>query len=180
MQYHQQRRSMSELRRTYTARCRCGKVELAADGPHIAHISCYCDDCQAAAARIDGLRGGASGQEADGGTPNVLFRKDRVRCVRGVELLQAHRTREGTFTDRLVASCCNTALTQIHHNWWPHRGIKAHRIMGDVPPLEMRIFTKFAADPSTLPSDVPRHATVPLRFAARLIREALAIRLARG
>lgn len=170
---------MSELRHTYSARCRCGKVELAAEGPHIAHISCYCDDCQVAAAWIDQLPGGASGIEADGGTPNVLFRKDRVRYVRGAELLENHRTREGTWTDRVVASCCNTALTQVHHNWWPHRGIKAHLLEGDVPPLEMRIFTKFAPDASRLPKDVPAYGTVPLRFGARLIQAALAIRLGR-
>lgn len=171
---------MTTPRQKYSARCRCGRVELAAEGPPIAHLSCYCDDCQAAAALIDALPGGDSGIEADGGTPNILFRKDRVRCVAGAELLEPHRAREGTWTDRMVASCCNTALMQVHHNWWPHRGVKAHLIEGELPPLEMRIFTKFAPDRRRVPTDVPCHATIPARFGARLVRTALAIRFNRA
>jgi hypothetical protein len=97
--------------------------------------------------------------------------------VRGEELLTLHRVREKTHTDRLVASCCNSAMTQVHHNWWPHRGVKTERIVGACPPIEMRIFTRHAPEPRALPRDVPSHATVSPAFAAMLVREALAVRL---
>ncbi len=151
------------------ARCDCGRVEVEARGPVIAHISCYCDDCQAGADLIDALPNGKSGREADAGTPNVLFRKDRVRVVRGAELLESHKIREGTWTQRLVASCCNAAITQIHERPWPHRGIKSRLFVGDVPPIEMRMFTKFAPNPSEIPDDVMQHPKVPLTLGLRML-----------
>jgi hypothetical protein len=51
-------------------------------------------------------------------------------------------------------------------------------IDGVVPPLEMRIFTKFAPNASRVPRDVPSDGAVPARLAARLLWTALAIRLA--
>lgn len=151
---------------------------LEAEGPPIAHISCYCDDCQAAANLIDSLDGGSSGREADGGTPNLMFRRDRVRFISGEDLLKSYRVRERSPTHRLVASCCNTAITQRHDNWWPHRGIKSH-LFEAPPPLEMRVFTRYAPDPSKVPHDVP-HALGPgFRIAMRVMRAALAQRRAR-
>jgi hypothetical protein len=161
---------------TYRARCRCGRVALEAEGPPIAYISCYCDDCQAAAELIDALDGGTSGREADGGTPNVMFRRDRVRFVQGEDLLATYRVRESSPTARLVASCCHTAITQRHENWWPHRGIKAHLFETPLPPLEMRVFTRDAPERGRIPRDVP-HARGPgVRLGVRLIREALRLR----
>jgi hypothetical protein len=169
---------MSKPDDTYIARCDCGRVELEARGPIIVHISCYCDDCQLAADRIDALPGGKSGREADGGTPNVLFRRDRVRIVRGAELLEPHRVREGTWAQRLVATCCNAAVTQIHENAWPHRGVKTRLFQGDVPPLEMRIFTRFAPDPGRIPNDVLRHPATPFVMILRILRAMAAVRWA--
>jgi hypothetical protein len=168
-----------ERKDSFSAGCRCGEVSVEAIGPPLVHLSCYCDDCQAAAALIERLPGGESGREADGGTPNVLFRKDRVRCSRGVDKLTAIKVTEHTWTRRMVASCCNTALFQIHDNWWPHRGIKASRIEGRVPPLEMRIFAKYAPELGRVPRDVPVHPGVPLAFGSRILRATLALTLQR-
>jgi hypothetical protein len=161
---------------TFTAACRCGKVALEATGLPIVHISCYCDDCQIAADIIDGLENGCSGQEADGGTPNVLYRRDRVRFTRGEELLEGHRVRDKTHTVRLVASCCNTAITQTHENWWPHRGIKTHLFEAVPVPLEVRCFTKFAPRPDDIPRDVKVSRGPSARLAWRIAKAALAVR----
>jgi hypothetical protein len=163
----------------FVARCRCGQVEIEAEGPPIANISCYCDDCQRAADIIDALPGGASLRDADGGTPNLLFRKDRVRCSRGSDLLRVHNVRDDTWMSRFVASCCNTAVMQRPDNWWPHQGIKPSLFITAVPALEFRIFTKYAPDRTAIPRDAIVGRTVPARFGLRLIRAATALRFAR-
>jgi hypothetical protein len=160
---------------TYRATCRCGEVELEANGPHVVHISCYCDDCQAAAAIIDAMSGGWSGVEDDGGTRNVLFRRDRLRFVRGMDELEEFRVREDSHTVRLVANCCNTAMAQRHDHWWPHRGVKTDRLVTPAPPLEMRVFTRHAPGTAAIPKDVPAARGIPLRLGIRLMLAVLAL-----
>lgn len=56
--------------------------------------NCYCDDCQAAAAQIEAMPGALVFREPDGGAPLIVFRKNRVRCVRGEALLKTLKLRE--------------------------------------------------------------------------------------
>ena len=44
------------------------------------------------------------------GTGFVMYRKDRVRCVRGEALLAEFRLTPDSPTRRIVAKCCNTAM----------------------------------------------------------------------
>lgn len=172
-----QRMTQAEMRAiVFKAKCRCGRVELEAQGPPIVHIACYCDDCQRAAEIIDALDGGSSGCGNDGGTENVLFRRDRVRFVRGAELIASYRVRDDSPTTRLVASCCNTAMTQRHDNWWPHRGVKTCLFEMPPVPLEMRVFTRYAPAPQLIPDDVPCSRGVPIRMGLRLLRAKLQVR----
>ena len=69
---------------------------------------------------------------------------------------------------------------QMHDNWWPHRGVKAGLFGPSAPPLEMRIFTKYAPNPAALPRDVPMYSTVSPRFAASLVAHALSLRVRRS
>ena len=46
---------------------------------------------------------------------------------------------------------------------------------GDVPPLEMRLQTRFAPDPAKIPQDVPVYRTYPLSFIGRLIGARIAM-----
>jgi hypothetical protein len=46
----------------------------------------------------------------DGGTDYLLYRKDRVQCVRGQEHLEAHRLKPESPTRRVIATCCNSAM----------------------------------------------------------------------
>ncbi|HZM34048.1 MAG TPA: hypothetical protein VFC18_06080 [Burkholderiales bacterium] len=170
-------RASSEGRQVYVAKCRCSRVVLQAQGPPLAHICCYCDDCQAAARKIDAREGGCSGQGPDGGTPSLLFRRDRIRFVQGEELLTVLRVREPTHTDRLIAACCNTAITQRHYNGWPHCGVKSHLFEPPIPPLELRIYTRYAPDPSAVSRDVPCARGASLRLVRRLLPAALALKV---
>ncbi|WP_248114408.1 hypothetical protein [Bradyrhizobium sp. 2S1] len=86
----------------------------------------------------------ASGADAvlaeDGGTDYVLYRKDRVRCSSGGELLEERRLKPESPTRRMVARCCNTAmfLDFTRGHWLTlYRG----RLPGDIPPATMRMMT---------------------------------------
>ena len=80
-----------------SAPCRCGKVEFEIVGPPILHGICYCTSCQEAGRRHQANAGADPVVAADGGTDYVLYRKDRVRCVRGGELLEERRLKPEGF-----------------------------------------------------------------------------------
>ena len=92
------------------ARCSCGSVELEAIGAPIASVVCYCDDCQEGSRQLEALPNAGPVQDADGGTAYVLYRTDRVKYVKGAELLRGHKINEKSKTSRVVATCCNSAM----------------------------------------------------------------------
>ena len=151
-----------------TARCSCGKVELEASGAPIVSLVCYCDDCQAGAWLIEALPGALPVLGSDGGSACVLYRRDRFRVVAGADSLRGLRIRPDTATERVVATCCNTAMHMRFDSgpfWIP---VYWDRFGRDAPPLEMRVSTRFAPDPTAIPSDLPQHRGVSLKFAVRL------------
>ncbi|MCG7625107.1 GFA family protein [Epibacterium sp. Ofav1-8] len=149
--------------------CRCRQAALRVDGPPILSSECLCADCQAAGAILGTLPGAAPVLDGNRATRFVLFRKDRVRCLRGADHLSEHRLAPDSKTRRVIASCCNTPLfldfTQGHwlsaygHLWSAE----------DLPPLELRTMVRDAPEGAALPRDVPNLATHGLRFFARLI-----------
>ena len=72
-----------------TATCSCGAVELKAFGRPIVSSVCYCDDCQKGAAQIEALPNAGAVRDRDGGTAYILYRKDRIACSKGAEMLRA-------------------------------------------------------------------------------------------
>ena len=70
------------------ASCACGSVELQASGTPIVGVVCYCDDCQEGGRRIEALAKAGPVQDPDGGTAYLLYRKDRLECVKGAPLLK--------------------------------------------------------------------------------------------
>jgi hypothetical protein len=153
----------------YVARCACGEVELELTGVPVISVVCHCDDCQAGARIIEALPGAPAVLDAGRGTPYALYRNDRVNCTKGAELLEGHKLQPDSATDRMVASCCNSAmlvrLDPILH-WTP---VYRDRIVLPAPPLEMRIQTRFVPTDVALPADLPSFRGVPLRFFTRLI-----------
>src|SRR5262245_9068943 len=95
---------------TLALRCACGRVELEANGAPIASVVCYCDDCQDGGRRIEALPNARAVRDADGGTPYLLFRKDRIICTRGAELLHGYKLKDRSVTHRTVATCCNSGM----------------------------------------------------------------------
>jgi hypothetical protein len=136
-----------------SASCRCGKVELQLAGAPILRGICYCASCQEAGNGHQAAPGADPVVAEDGGTDYVLYRKDRVRCVKGCELFEERRLAPDSPTRRMFAHCCNTAMfadfTKGH--WLSlYRG----RLVGDLPPATMRMMTAARPAGVTLPDDI--------------------------
>lgn len=108
-------------------------------------------------------------REHDGGTAYVLYRKDRVVYTKGSELLKDCRLDQSPNTDRVVASCCNSAVLMRFddaRHWIPtYRA----RFGPNAPPIQMRICTSLAERPDAIPDDVPSHRSYPPAFIIKLL-----------
>ena len=161
-----------------TARCSCGNVELTVFGAPILSAVCYCEDCQEGARQIEALPNAHPVKEPDGGTEYVLYRKDRVECSKGSNLLKDYKISEETVTKRVVATCCYSAMyLNFEKGHW--LSIYRARLQGDIPPLQMRIQTKFKPNNSDIPNDVPSYPAFPLKFVLKLVAAKIAMLLHR-
>jgi hypothetical protein len=160
------------------APCRCGKVELEIDGAPILRGICYCASCQEAGRRHHAAPGADSILAEDGGTDYVLYRKDRIRCVKGGDLLDERRLKPDSPTRRIFARCCNTAMfvdfTKGH--WLTiYRG----RLPNDMPPATMRVMTAARPQGVTLPDDMANYPGRSGKFMLKLLRAWIAMRFRR-
>lgn len=155
------------------AACACGKVEFEAHGAPIVSLVCYCDDCREAARQIEALPNAARVQDADGGAGYIVYRKDRVACTKGASLLKTYKIREKTPTNRVVASCCNSAMLLNFDDSKHWVDLYRTRAQGDLPPIEMRVCTKFAT--GDIAKDVPGSAGYPFKFIAKLMAARIAM-----
>jgi hypothetical protein len=163
----------------FSAACRCGQVEVEATGPPIVAAVCYCGDCRDGARRIEALPGAPAVLEADGGAAYLMFRKDRIACSRGEALLEGYKLKESSPTNRVVATCCNSAMF-VRFDRGPF-WVSAYRrrFEGESPPIEMRICTRSRDAATPLPSDVPNHPGYPLALILRLLGSGAAMLLRR-
>jgi len=146
--------------------CSCGNVEFEAIGAPIMTVTCYCDDCQEGSRRIEALPNALPARDSDGGTTYLLYRKDRFKSSKGDQFLQDLRIREKSPTKRVLATCCNSAMfLNFEKGHW--LSIYRARFVGDVPPLQMRIQTRFRPKNSEVPSEVPSYPGFPFKFVAR-------------
>src|SRR5580698_9040580 len=151
-----------------SASCRCGKVELQILGTPILRGICYCASCQEAGRQHQAAPGVDTVLAEDGGTDYVLYRKDRVRCVRGGDLFEQRRLKPDSPTRRMYARCCNTAMfldfTKGH--WLTlYRG----RLPNDIPPANMRMMTAERPEGVTLPDDMANYPGHSGKFMLKLL-----------
>jgi hypothetical protein len=151
-----------------SASCRCGKVKLQIVGAPILRGICYCTSCQEAGRRYQAVPGVDPVLAEDGGTDYVLYRKDRVRCVQGGDLLEERRLKPDSPTRRMSARCCNTAMfldfTKGH--WLTvYRG----RVPGDMPPAIMRMMTAERPKGVILADDMANYPGHSGKFMLKLI-----------
>jgi hypothetical protein len=154
--------------------CACGAVRLTVVGSPLISSQCYCTSCRDAAARL--AEGGYRPVAApDGGTPYVLYRKDRLRFVSGQDRIRAFRLTPDAPTRRAISTCCNTPLflefqgghwLSLYSNLWPE---------GGRPAMQIRTMTTDLPAGTTLEAGPPSGRLTTLGFYARLLRAWIAM-----
>jgi len=162
-----------------TATCSCGSVELEAFGRPIVSTVCSCDDCRKGADQIEALPKAGIVRDPDGGTAYILYRKDRFECAKGAELLKSYKLEASSATNRVVATCCNSAVF-VNFDRGPH-WVSAYRARfhGELPPLQLRICTKSKPDGVVIPDDVPSSSGYPPALVVKLLSSRLAMLIGR-
>jgi len=151
-----------------TSSCRCGAVAFETVGAPIMSVSCHCTSCRTAGRQIEARQDAPAVLDADGGTPFLLYRKDRLRCVRGGAQLETLRLKADSPTRRLIARCCNSAMAlEFSKGHW--LSMYRDRFPDDAPPLEMRVMTADQPGDSPLPDDIPNYPRHSGRFMWRLL-----------
>jgi hypothetical protein len=155
--------------------CACGKTHLDLTGEPILTAECCCTSCRTAGARMQRLPGAPQILTGHGGTPYVLYRKDRVRFSEGVEHLGAFRLSEKSGTRRIVATCCNTPVfAELEAGHW--LSLYGQLWPADTRPvMETRTMTGDLNDRSSLPGDIANPKSYPLSFMFRLLGAWLAM-----
>jgi hypothetical protein len=157
------------------ATCRCGNVKFEAVGAPILTGACYCESCQEAGRRLERLPSAPPVLDPDGGTGVILYRKDRVQCLMGLENLEAHRLKPESPTRRIVSTCCNSAMfLDFTKGHW--LSMYRNRFLTGAPPIEMRIMTKDRRTGAEPADDVPNHKG----FSGKLMLKLIAARIAMG
>jgi hypothetical protein len=161
---------------TLVASCGCGRVALELTGKSIVSAVCYCKSCQEAGRILEGFPAAPAVLGPDGGTEFVLYRKDRVRLVRGAEHLEEHRLKPESPTRRVRATCCQAAIfLDLTKGHW--LSIYRARFLKDAPRIEMRVTTKERPAGAPLTEEVPNHAGYSGTFLLRLLGARLAMGL---
>jgi hypothetical protein len=138
-------------------------------------VTCYCDTCQEGSRRIEELPGASSVRESDGGTAYTLYRKDRVTYAKGRELLKDYKLEQNPKTNRVVASCCNSAVLMRFddaRHWIP---VYRARLGPNPPAIQMRICTSCMPENGAIPNDVPSHREYPAAFILKLLSSRVAM-----
>jgi hypothetical protein len=158
-----------------TGTCSCGCVEFEAQGKSIVSSVCYCDDCERGAAEIEALPNAAAVRDPDGGSAYILYRKDRIACSKGTELLKSYKLKDTSVTNRMVTTCCNSAVF-VNFDRGPH-WVSAYRarFRGALPPLQFRMCTKFKPEGTVLPNDAPGSRGYPPGLIVRLVASRVAM-----
>ena len=125
--------------------------------------------------QIEALPNAGTVRDPDGGTAYILYRKDRIECSKGAELLRSYKLKDTSVTNRVVATCCNSAVF-VNFDRGPH-WVSAYRARfhGELPPLQLRICTKFKPDGVVLPDDVPSYRRYPPGLVVKLLASRVAM-----
>ena len=156
--------------------CTCGQTALNVQDEPILSVECLCADCQNAGAFLQSLPGAPVTLDEKGATRFELYRKDRVQCRKGQNLLKEHRLSADSPTRRVIATCCNTPMfleftnghwLGIYGGLWP---------AASLPVLQLRTMTRSRPEGTVLPDDVPNPNTHTFFFYRKLLGAWIAMR----
>lgn len=154
---------------TTPLRCTCGQVRLEVVDRSILNAECLCTSCRTAGETFRALPGAPGFQASTGGTPYVLYRKDRVRFLGGQEHLRELRLTEKASTRRVLATCCNAPLflefesghwLSLYASLWPASAR---------PAMELRTMAGDLPEGTELPSDLPNPRSHTASFMFKLL-----------
>jgi hypothetical protein len=148
------------------AQCECGQVAIETRGAPIVAVACYCTSCRTAGRRFE-QAGAKPVVEPDGGTPLLVYRKDRVSVVRGETMLRENRLAPESPTRRVTARCCGTPLyIEFTKGFW----VSLYRSrVADAPPVAMRVMTADRESDAPLSADMPNYRSHSGKFMFRLL-----------
>jgi hypothetical protein len=152
----------------FLAECACGRVAFVGRGKPIVVLACYCRDCQAAAEYVQSLPAGRSGMGSDGGTVSVLYPKQRVRNVRGAELLREYKLTPSSRTTRLISGCCACSLSARLGSWFPYAPLRTFFAGAEPIVPTLGIFTRYAPAPDAIVHAVPCYPTISAGLVLKL------------
>jgi hypothetical protein len=163
---------------TRTISCACGAVAYEAAGTPVITPVCYCRSCQEGGRRIEALDGAPPALGPDGGSTLTVFHRKRVRPLRGHDKVEGFKLDPKSPTNRLVATCCNSALMLTFDRGPVWVSVYTDRLT-DPPEPDLRVQTRHAPDPTAIPDDLPRHEGWPIGFIATILRGWVAYKLGR-
>lgn len=153
---------------SHTATCQCGKVAIETALAPILVAACCCTDCQKAGHAFESMPSASPVLDDYGGTPYVVYRKDRITCRRGREHLREYRLKPESPTRRVLAACCNSAMfVDFTKGHW--LSLCQKRFGPEAPPVEMRLMTRGLSSHVALDDDVPNYPGRPASFMWKLI-----------
>jgi hypothetical protein len=150
-------------------RCRCGQLRIVAEAAPLISAECYCNSCREGAARMATLADAPDVTNGAGGTPYVLYRKDRLTIVAGQDRLRAFRLKPGSSTRRVIATCCNTPVfTEFQGGHWLslYAGLWPE---GQVPAMDVRTQTGDLPVEQRPDDSVPSGGWPTTKFYGRLL-----------
>lgn len=162
-----------------TVACKCGAVKIELAGSPLQVNICHCDDCQRGSAQLERLHGAPKILDSYGGTPYVLYRKDRIKFLQGRELLINQREEGEKNTKRVLASCCNSPFfLDFEPGHWI--SIYQQRFDAPIPPAQRRIQTRFMPLGNVPDDGLPLHRGYPFGMIVRLLGARVAMGVGRN
>jgi len=151
------------------AACQCEAVALEVSGQPILSAICHCESCQTAGERLEKRAGAPPVLGLHRGTAFMLFRKDRIRCLRGEKHLAEFRLKRDSPTRRVVASCCNAPMfLEFTNGHWLSFYMDRFEPSDRSQP-DLRTMTRDLAVPIEDDDGVPAFTTHSARFMWKLL-----------
>lgn len=149
--------------------CACGWFHLELSGAPFITAECHCKSCREGGWQLDALPVSRSVTAENGGTPYVLYRKDRVGFPDGTALLRGYRLSEKAPTRRVVTTCCNTPVfVEFNGAHW----LSLYASLWDNqarPAMQIRTQTENAPPGTMLDSSLPAGGWTTAGFYAKLL-----------